>query len=743
MSPFDINEVHIIPVRPTGEVQGEFDDELDLYNSALVYLLNDQKSIYIGESINIKNRFSNHNGHLVKKDLLSRHVIFSHLFNKSVTLHLEAFLINHFSAEKGLKLVNANLGNNGHYYHRKKEYELLFPQIWNQLEELHIARTSFEEIINSNVFKYSPYKSLNLDQQQAVLACLETLVEDKKGIFIQGNAGTGKTIIAIYVLKLLVTPIRYFEQFEMEDEFSVAAFTLLKRYREQHGITEANEDQLKDQIAIVVSMTSLRSTLQKVFRAIDQLSANMVISPTDISKRSYKVVLVDEAHRLRRRKNISGYGDFDKSNKRLDLDVNTGTELDWIVKQSENQIFFYDSNQSIRPTDLPPSYFDDLKNSAAYKTVRLHTQIRSEGGDLFTDFVHRLFDLNLLPQERFGSKGFELKLYESFVDMREQIFQREAEVGISRLVAGFSWEYKTKNKKNRHLYDMTIEGVDLRWNSTAKDWINSKDAIHEVGSIHTVFGNDLNYIAIVFGKEIDYDPINHKITVDRDQYKDTNGKNNTSELDLLFYVKNVYKTLMFRGIRGVYLYAINPNLKDYLSQYMDVVKRSNDSDSTVAPAYVISDFQTAGSIPYYDLEIAAGSFSELQQAEGVTYIQIEGATMDPDRYFACKVVGESMNQMIPNGAICLFEKYQGGSRNGLICLVESNDFMDHEFGANYTIKKYSSKKTVSEEGWEHQEITLLPMSNDESFQPIALRDDELLDLKVVGMFKRVLTNHVK
>lgn len=66
----------------------------------------------------------------------------------------------------------------------------------------------------------------------------------------------------------------------------------------------------------------------------------MVISPTDISKRSYKVVLVDEAHRLRRRKNISGYGDFDKSNIRLDLDVHTGTELDWIVKQSENQIFF-------------------------------------------------------------------------------------------------------------------------------------------------------------------------------------------------------------------------------------------------------------------------------------------------------------------------------------------------------------------------------------------------------------------
>jgi len=112
--------------------------------------------------------------------------------------------------------------------------------------------------------------------------------------------------------------------------------------------------------------------------------------------------------------------------------------------------------------------------------------------------------------------------------------------------------------------------------------------------------------------------------------------------------------------------------------------------------------------------------------------------VDTDRYFECKVVGESMNKIIPNGAICLFEKYQGGSRNGLICLVESNDFVDREFGSNYTIKEYSSKKTISEEGWEHQEITLLPKSTDSTFQPIVLRDEELLELKVVGVFKKVL-----
>lgn len=119
--------------------------------------------------------------------------------------------------------------------------------------------------------------------------------------------------------------------------------------------------------------------------------------------------------------------------------------------------------------------------------------------------------MELAQNERFESDDFSLRLYDRFADMREAVFPMEEDGGLSRLVAGFSWEYKTK--KNRHLYDMTIEGINLRWNSVAKDWINSKNAINEVGSIHTVFGNDLNYIAIVLGNEIDYDPVSKSVII--------------------------------------------------------------------------------------------------------------------------------------------------------------------------------------------------------------------------------------
>jgi predicted component of type VI protein secretion system len=96
-----------------------------------------------------------------------------------------------------------------------------------------------------------------------------------------------------------------------------------------------------------------------------------------------------------------------------------------------------------------------------------------------------------------------------------------------------------------------------------------------------------------------------------------------------------------------------------------------------------------------------------------------------------------MNKIIPNGSICLFEKYNGGSRNGLITLVEMTDFTDAESGSNYTIKEYSSKKTTSEDGWKHEEIILLPKS-DMNFEPIVLRDEETLNLRVIGVFRRVI-----
>jgi phage repressor protein C with HTH and peptisase S24 domain len=99
-------------------------------------------------------------------------------------------------------------------------------------------------------------------------------------------------------------------------------------------------------------------------------------------------------------------------------------------------------------------------------------------------------------------------------------------------------------------------------------------------------------------------------------------------------------------------------------------------------------------IPLYDFYAAAGTFSEIQSERDFTLI--EGPENSKNDYFACKIVGESMNRVIPNGSICLFKPYTGGSRNGKIVLVENIDIQDQDFNSAFTIKTYSSEKVVTE-----------------------------------------------
>jgi predicted metalloenzyme YecM len=97
-----------------------------------------------------------------------------------------------------------------------------------------------------------------------------------------------------------------------------------------------------------------------------------------------------------------------------------------------------------------------------------------------------------------------------------------------------------------------------------------------------------------------------------------------------------------------------------------------------------------------------------------------------------------MNRVIPNGSICLFKPYNGGSRNGKIVLVENIDIQDQDFNSAFTIKTYSSEKVVSEEGWEHTSIVLRPNSFEESYKNIIIDEDNGAEMRVVGEFIKIL-----
>jgi SOS-response transcriptional repressor LexA len=191
---------------------------------------------------------------------------------------------------------------------------------------------------------------------------------------------------------------------------------------------------------------------------------------------------------------------------------------------------------------------------------------------------------------------------------------------------------------------------------------------------------------------------------------------------------------MLRGIKGTYLYICDDNLREYFSKHIEMFEKANQKEKIT-----LLDEEVNNSIPYYDLKVAAGNFSEDQIASGNKWLELPEDINYSNDYFACKVFGESMNKVIPNGSICLFKKYYGGSRNGEIVLVESSSIQDSDFGSGYTIKEYESLKSIDNTGgWSHSSIRLKPLSYDKSFENINLVEDESVSLNVLGKFIRVL-----
>ncbi|MCH8553114.1 MAG: DUF2075 domain-containing protein [Natronospirillum sp.] len=694
----------------------------------LVYILSDDatKRAYIGETTDTLTRLRTHLKNDKKQSLTVAHLVSSERFNKSATLDIESTLIKYMGADGKYQLLNGNLGLVDHNYYQKDElYADIFMETWDKLRGAGVAIHSLESIDNSDVFKYSPYKSLSFDQRQGLLGIMHALLNDDcKNLVVEGGAGTGKSVLAIFLFKLLNSDEEELDLKDFSDE-EAELRELLKQLRARYP---------KPSMALVIPMTSFRQTLKKAFRNISGLSAKMVIGPAELANQHYDIVLVDESHRLRKRTNLGAYfGTFDKACEKLQLDKHNCSEVDWVLQQSDKAVFFYDENQSIKPSDANPSDFARLKDSGTTQVQTLRSQFRVRAGNAYSKFVDDLLHQKLEPGQQFKSKKYEFEIFDSIQDMADRIEERERQHGLSRLIAGFAWPWISKNDSS--LFDIEIGDKKLRWNRTNTDWINTPGAENEVGCIHTTQGYDLNYAGIIFGEEIRYDRELDEIVIDQDKYFDRNGKQSIKDpAELKQYILNIYKTIMLRGIRGTFVYACNNNLRDYLKQHIP----THINDAGPEPSKVEKPVPYVNAVPVFDLQAAAGSFGELQQVNQEDWAAVPPGTRLTEDYFACKVVGESMNRIIPNGALCLFRRDPGGSRNGKIVLVEFSDTIDSDSGSRYTVKEYESTKTEDEQGWKHQRILLKPRSFNAEFKTIEVSDDPDLHFRVVGEFLSLL-----
>lgn len=513
-------------------------DEKYLLNWPVVYLINDNKEYYIGETVQIYNRIKNHLKNPDRRKLKILRILNDDYFNIFATKDIESLLIKYFSAE-GIPLQNGNKGLTEHNYYDKEKYQTKFETLWDELKKLKIVTHDLNQLKNSDLFKYSPYKSLSKDQfdiAEDIVQYLKT--SENKSIKISGGPGTGKSILAVYLVKYLID----------------------------------NSDFKNTNIALVVPMTSFRNTLKKVFRYVKGLKSSMVIGPNDVVKESYDILIVDEAHRLKQRKSLTNYGSFDDVNRKLGL--KNGSHLDWIMLNSKKQIFFYDENQTVHPSDVD---FSKIKFSKRYS---LQSQLRVEGGDEYISFIQ-----SILSEEckinNIDFNEYEFKIIDNAADLvnlikyKNKIEEKDTKFGLSRLIAGFAWDWASKN--NSELTDIDIDGVKLRWNSKLSDWVNSENSVNEVGCIHTIQGYDLNYAGVIVGPELSYDFEARKIIIHKDKYKDKKGKASiTDENELKKYILNIYKVLLTRGIKGTFVYICDPNLKAYFKSCVAKIKHTGN-----------------------------------------------------------------------------------------------------------------------------------------------------------------------
>ena len=140
-------------------------------------------------------------------------------------------------------------------------------------------------------------------------------------------------------------------------------------------------------------------------------------------------------------------------------------------------------------------------------------------------------------------------------------------------------------------------------------------------------------------------------------------------------------------------------------------------------------------VPVYDLTAAAGVWGPESVPEEIGWTEVPGVSLKPGMFVA-RVMGTSMEPLIPDGSWYLFRPGPAGSREGRIVLVQLGTDGAGENGGRFTVKKYHSEKTVTADGWRHDRIQLLPVNP--AFEPIEIEPEAAADVVLVGAFSAVV-----
>lgn len=280
----------------------------------------------------------------------------------------------------------------------------------------------------------------------------------------------------------------------------------------------------------------------------------------------FDALIVDEAHRLK------GKGAYMYQGN---------NQIDDIITASKVSVFFIDDNQRIRPDDIG-SISEIIKIAKHYnsqiKQINLVAQFRCSGAEGFLNWVdHTLQIKDTANFDGWDSQSFEFQIMDSPNKLYKKIEEKCAEGYKARMLAGYAWKWTSEKDGNANgeIYDVSLPEYDfsMPWNARniQTRWAIESDGINQIGCIHTSQGLEFDYVGIIIGNDLKYNPKTMELYSSYDDYFDTTGKkglkNNPEVLTNL--VKNIYRVLLSRGMKGCYIFCRDKNLQEYLKKRLN------------------------------------------------------------------------------------------------------------------------------------------------------------------------------
>lgn len=200
-------------------------------------------------------------------------------------------------------------------------------------------------------------------------------------------------------------------------------------------------------------------------------------------------------------------------------------------------------------------------------------------------------------------------------------------------------------------------------------------------------------------------------------------------------IKNTYRTLLTRGMKGCYVYCCDKALAEYLKAQLEPHYESTP-EIRIEPE-VNDEVKYIDFLPLYSIQAACGYFGEGELVNENGWMKVEGMGKINRNMFIVQAVGHSMEPLIQDGDYCVFRANPAGSRQGKIVLAEHHNYYDADYTGSYSIKIYTSRKSFDAEGnWAHEEIVLQPKNP--IYSPIIIDEENADEFRIVGEFIGIL-----